>query len=139
MTDAMAIQHGGEHYKGMAIQPFEFGHANRYDAEIFSVIKYVSRHHLKGGAEDLRKAAHIVSIRVAMNKKWGPPQAAQCNIHPEHYCTMNELGDDETQIIKNCHAWGVPSLTDRLGDDHCANLIVNQIGKLIRTTYEEET
>ena len=61
---SMAVQIGGNHYRKMPMQPFEFTLRNAWDGAAHSILKYVSRHHEKGGAEDLKKARHIVDIRV---------------------------------------------------------------------------
>jgi hypothetical protein len=107
MNDAMKVQVGGTHYKGMAIEPFEFGHANDYDAECFSVMKYVSRHRSKGGAEDLKKALHIVDIRLSQIEKWGEPMLACDTIPVETFVTENSIGMREASILRKLHAWAL--------------------------------
>jgi hypothetical protein len=63
---ALDTQEGGGHYKGMAIQPVEYIHRNGLGFIEGAVIKYVSRHKAKNGAEDLRKAAHFIEILLEM-------------------------------------------------------------------------
>ena len=58
---AMTEQVGGDHYKGMAIQPVEFIHRNGLGFIEGCAIKYVVRHREKGGAADVRKAIHFLS------------------------------------------------------------------------------
>jgi hypothetical protein len=53
-------QHGGIHYKGNAIQPWDYIAANNLGYFEGSAIKYLSRWKDKGGIEDLRKARHFV-------------------------------------------------------------------------------
>lgn len=64
MTNPYDHQVGGDHYKGMAIQPMQFSLANRLDAATHSAIKYLTRK--KGDkakrAEDLRKAIHCIQL-----------------------------------------------------------------------------
>lgn len=64
---SLTEQVGGDHYKNMKMQPFEFTMRNGWDACAHSILKYVSRFDTKGddtkGLEDLRKALHICDIR----------------------------------------------------------------------------
>jgi hypothetical protein len=53
-------QHGGSHYKGKAIQPWDYIAANNIGYFEGCAIKYLSRWKDKGGIEDLRKARHFV-------------------------------------------------------------------------------
>lgn len=46
---------GGNHYK-MAIEPWDFIFANKLDFDSGNVVKYISRHKKKNGAEDVKKA-----------------------------------------------------------------------------------
>lgn len=55
-------QIGGTHYKEFKIQPIEFAHANNLDPYQFSILKYMMRHKLKGGAEDLKKMIHMAKM-----------------------------------------------------------------------------
>jgi hypothetical protein len=55
-------QVGGDHYKGMTIQPVEFIVANNLPYCEANVIKYVCRYALKGGVVDLDKAAHYIEL-----------------------------------------------------------------------------
>lgn len=61
---AIDCQIGGSHYRDMAIQPFEYIHANGITFAEGSVIKYVSRWRAKNGVEDLRKARHILDMLI---------------------------------------------------------------------------
>ena len=49
-------QVGGTHYEKMKIQPAEYIHANGLDFFEGNIIKYVTRHRYKNGAEDIKKA-----------------------------------------------------------------------------------
>lgn len=60
----LKTQEGGQHYKGMSIQPAEFIHANAIPYLEGNVIKYVCRHREKGGIEDLRKAQHYLELLI---------------------------------------------------------------------------
>lgn len=65
---ALAIQHGGKHYKGMKIQPVEFIHANNIGYMEGNAIKYLCRWQLKNGLEDLEKAKHYIELLIEMEK-----------------------------------------------------------------------
>lgn len=65
--DVLAVQHGGNHYKGMKIQPVEYAKANDLDCLQFSVVKYITRHRLKAGAEDLKKCIHFAQMALKMD------------------------------------------------------------------------
>ena len=56
------VQHGGRHYKGMAIEPAEYCQRNNLKFCESNAIKYLSRHHLKGGLEDAKKALHYAQM-----------------------------------------------------------------------------
>ena len=53
---SLAYQVGGNHYQNMAIQPIEYIHANKMPFMDANVVRYISRHRNKNGAEDVRKA-----------------------------------------------------------------------------------
>lgn len=55
-------QHGGRHYKDMAIQPAEYAQRNGLKFCEAEAIKYLSRHQHKGGAVDVRKAIHFCKM-----------------------------------------------------------------------------
>jgi len=62
MTDALSNQIGGSHYKDMKIQPVEFITANNLTFLEGNVVKYISRHHAKNGADDVKKAIHYCEL-----------------------------------------------------------------------------
>lgn len=55
-------QVGGDHYKGMAIQPVEFILANNLGFCEGNIIKYICRHAAKGGSEDIDKVIHYAEL-----------------------------------------------------------------------------
>lgn len=59
---ALEIQEGGDHYKKLTIQPVEYIQANNLDFFQGNVVKYVTRHKDKKGAEDIRKAIHYLQM-----------------------------------------------------------------------------
>ena len=61
---SLNIQFGGNHYKGMAIQPIEFIMKNNIGFMEGNAIKYISRWRSKGGVEDLKKARHYLDMLI---------------------------------------------------------------------------
>lgn len=61
-TGAMTRQIAGAHYKDMPIQPVEFCQRNRLGYCEANVVKYVCRHRIKRGREDLEKAKHYIDL-----------------------------------------------------------------------------
>ncbi len=59
---ALAKQVGGNHYSEMKIQPVEFITANELSFLEGNVVKYISRHHAKNGADDVKKAIHYCEL-----------------------------------------------------------------------------
>lgn len=60
--DALDRQIGGNHYKDMKIQPIEYISANELDFFQGNVIKYITRHKNKNGAEDIKKIKHYCDL-----------------------------------------------------------------------------
>jgi UDP-3-O-acyl-N-acetylglucosamine deacetylase len=65
------VQVGGSHYKGLAIQPVEYMHANEIPYMEGNVIKYVTRWRDKGGLADLEKAKHYIDLLIEMEIRSG--------------------------------------------------------------------
>ena len=65
-NSALNKQEGGNHYKGYAIQPVQYAHANHLDFFQGSVIKYVTRFRDKNGKEDLLKARHFIDMLIEL-------------------------------------------------------------------------
>lgn len=66
---AIARQEGGNHYKDMPIQPFEYIHANGIPFAEGSVIKYVTRWRAKGSVQDLKKARHFLDLLLEAEER----------------------------------------------------------------------
>ena len=98
MTNPYDTQVGGDHYKGMVIQPMQFSMANGLDACTHTAIKYLVRK--KGDknkrAEDLRKAIHCIQL-LAQHEGIELGEAAQPSaapyIGPDRRACGNDLGD----------------------------------------------
>ena len=61
---AIDKQIGGDHYKGMAIQPIEYIQANKLRFIEGNIVKYISRWREKNGIEDLKKIKHYVEFLI---------------------------------------------------------------------------
>ena len=59
-------QIGGEHYKGKAIQPWDYITANNIPYLEGNIIKYASRWRDKGGIDDLRKVIHYAEKLIEL-------------------------------------------------------------------------
>lgn len=61
---ALSIQHGGSHYKGFKIQPFEFFIANQLPFHKADIIKRIMRYDMPTGKglEDLEKIIHEIAL-----------------------------------------------------------------------------
>jgi hypothetical protein len=61
---ASSQQIGGSHYKDCTIQPIDYILANQIGYMEANVIKYITRHHKKGGLKDLAKAKHYIDLII---------------------------------------------------------------------------
>ena len=57
-------QIGGDHYKDMAIQPFEFISKNELTFFQGNVVKYGCRYKQKNGIQDLEKIIHYCELEI---------------------------------------------------------------------------
>ena len=63
---ALSEQVGGDHYQHAGIQPVEYIHAHQMGYLEGAVVKYVTRHLYKNGAEDLKKAIHCLELLLEL-------------------------------------------------------------------------
>ncbi len=68
-SKALEIQIGGNHYKDMKIQPLVFFMENNIPFVEGAIIKYICRYKVKNGVEDLKKAAHLLSVLIEREEK----------------------------------------------------------------------
>lgn len=59
---ALDVQVGGGHYKDLPIQPVEYCQKNGLTYCESNIVKYVSRHKSKNGAEDIKKVIHYAQL-----------------------------------------------------------------------------
>lgn len=69
MDNPKKIQHGGNHYLDMKIQPIDFIEANGLSFSVGNAIKYLCRYKRKNGIEDLRKAQHYIAMLIEREMK----------------------------------------------------------------------
>lgn len=62
------IQHGGDHYKKLKIQHWDYVEANEIPYLEACAIKYLTRWRDKGGVQDLRKAIHFIEKRIEVEE-----------------------------------------------------------------------
>jgi hypothetical protein len=55
-------QVGGNHYIDFKIMPIEYISKNKLDFLEGNIVKYISRHRKKNGAEDIRKVIHYAEL-----------------------------------------------------------------------------
>ena len=66
---AFDSQVGGGHYKDMPIQPWVFCQRNKIPFAESCVIKYVCRHRVRHGRQDLEKAIH--NLQMLIEEEYG--------------------------------------------------------------------
>ncbi len=81
MSDALDEQVGGDHYKDLAIQPFEFIELNNLGYGAGNVVKYICRYKTKGGVDDLKKARHYIDLLIEVEGQniYGKGKQAKTN------------------------------------------------------------
>lgn len=63
---ALEKQVAGSHYNTLKIQPIEYIHANQLPFIEGNVVKYITRHRRKGGADDIRKVIHFCEMLLEL-------------------------------------------------------------------------
>lgn len=63
------IQHGGDHYKNRAIQPWDYVIANEMGYLEGTIVKYITRYKDKNGVEDLMKARHFLDKLIEVTNE----------------------------------------------------------------------
>ena len=69
MSNPLDEQVGGDHYKDLAIQPFEFIERNNLGFGAGNIIKYLCRYKRKNGIEDLKKARHYLDLLIDLEHR----------------------------------------------------------------------
>ena len=60
--NAYKKQIGGDHYKRMVIQPSHYIVKNKLGWYEGNIIKYITRHSIKGGKQDVEKVIHYAEL-----------------------------------------------------------------------------
>ena len=92
---AMGTQIGGNHYKGMVIQPVEYIYKNKIGYFEGCVIKYVSRWKNKNGVEDLKKAIHFLELLIELENGKAQDISKETRVHggvPKDHGERGEAG-----------------------------------------------
>lgn len=76
---ANSKQHGGKHYKSLAIEPWDYIESNNIPFLEGSAIKYITRWRDKGGVADLKKAIHFIEKRIELHTQEGGNRATARN------------------------------------------------------------
>ena len=63
---SLDVQEGGGHYKKMPIQPIEYIQKNGLGFIEGNIVKYITRHREKNGAEDVRKIIHYCELLLEL-------------------------------------------------------------------------
>jgi len=63
---ALNKQVKGNHYKQYEIQPVEYCQKNRLNMLESNIVKYVTRHQDKGGADDVLKIIHCAELLLEL-------------------------------------------------------------------------
>jgi hypothetical protein len=92
--NALAIQVGGSHYKGMKIQHVEFVHANQIPYIEACSIKYICRHRLKNGRQDVEKAIHYLQLLLTLDYAFNRPLRLDTSsdmMTPAYFMEVNDI------------------------------------------------
>ena len=138
MSHALMTQEGGNHYKAMGMQPVEFCAVNRYDPTAFSALKYVSRHHVKNGREDLLKGRHFIRLRRDLRRDHPSLYGFKAlDVIPvSEYTQANNISGLEASILIDLHVWALGQLT--LSESVIADLIIQKFDCLIDMMYPQK-
>jgi len=59
-------QVGGIHYVKLPIQPIDYIMKNKLDWCEGNIVKYITRHSIKGGQEDIKKVIHYAELLLEL-------------------------------------------------------------------------
>ena len=115
---ANSIQHGGTHYKKMAIQPWDYIVSNELGYLEGNAVKYLSRWREKNGVEDLKKAIHyiekLIETEEANNAKSKSVDTPPIGVNIEtgevvHDTDLNKVFPPKNRhsfLPENCNPYG---------------------------------
>ena len=96
---ALAEQIGGNHYKGLKIEPVELWAALDLNAFQGSIVKYVMRYKDKNGKQDLLKAKHYIEYIKQLTPKTFTPDTKEAAEYLERFIKENELSEAIEGVI----------------------------------------
>lgn len=88
IISSLKQQYGGNHYKGLAIEPIEYAYKNNLDFFQGNVVKYITRFRDKNGLEDLKKAKHYIDLLIQF--EYGEEGDSCQNKHEGCACTKGQ-------------------------------------------------
>ena len=91
-------QVGGDHYKRCQIEPVEYIHANGLDFNEGSIVKYISRHRRKNGAEDIKKIKDFCDIILELDYGIKRTKNTQNNNREDCIVGLRKKGLKQSQI-----------------------------------------
>ena len=103
-------QVGGQHYKAIG-NIWDVLYDCGLDFLRGNALKYIGRHHLKNGDEDLRKAVHY--LEKLAEKNWKP--VAAVHLVGLHQYSLS-LADDTTRKMFRAACWSPPAQAAKLID-----------------------
>jgi hypothetical protein len=97
ITTRLPPQTGNSHLK---VHADEFACINEWDACAYSILKYLTRHTMKNGAEDLKKARDFVERRLILDRagKITWPLAPQMAM--DTYIRLNDLRGSTAESLR---------------------------------------
>lgn len=105
-----------KHYTQFKIQPIEFIGVNNLDYFQGNIIKYICRHNLKNGLEDLMKAKHYLDMLIYKFKTGKVSTTAKrkyTNTNRREACQKNKKSQDHRNNSKSVPIAGERRKTPR--------------------------
>jgi hypothetical protein len=115
---SLETQVAGTHYKGLAIEPYQFVMQNDWDPLAFTILKRISRYKNKDGVTDLKKALHEIDIRADLVGPMNEPRTPLWDrMAIDDYANSNGMSDRERAALRLLAQWvysGEPGMADML-------------------------
>jgi hypothetical protein len=104
---ASELQVGGNHYKDVKIQPFEYSIRNGLNAIEHTCLKYIFRAREKNGVEDVRKAFHCLGILIEYAEIPGriQPKRNLDMVTSDEFSRQKDLTEAEHEFIHIISTW----------------------------------
>lgn len=97
--DPLKEQIGGNHYKGLKMQPIELIAKTKCSYIQGNIVKYITRYNAKNGKQDLEKAIHYAQL--AINLGFFGNLGFKTTLAFGKYCQVNNLSARQTKIIQH--------------------------------------